>query len=263
MRTAWPWSSPQVRDLPGGAYYRLRLSHLLETPGTIRAMQHTVLVVEDDAAVRDSLIWALGQDGYAVETASNGHQALAAVAAREPDVVVLDVGLPGVDGLAVCRRYRADGRRTPVLMLTARDAVSDRVAGLEAGADDYLVKPFALAELLARLRALLRRTEPIGATVPLQFADLVMEPSLVEVRRGARRIELTRTEYQLLELFLRHPRRVLTRAAIFTDVWGYDFGEGSNSLDVYIGYLRRKLEAAGEPRLIQTVRGFGYALRQP
>jgi len=225
-------------------------------------MQHTVLVVEDDAAVRDSLIWALGQDGYAVETASNGHQALAAVDAREPDVIVLDVGLPGIDGLAVCRRYRADGRRTPVLILTARDAISDRVAGLDAGADDYLVKPFALAELLARLRALLRRTEPAGAAA-LQFADLVMEPSLVEVRRGARRIELTRTEYQLLELFLRHPRQVLTRAAIFTDVWGYDFGEGSNSLDVYIGYLRRKLEADGEPRLIQTVRGFGYALRQP
>ena len=225
-------------------------------------MQHTVLVVEDDAAVRDSLIWALGQDGYAVETASNGHQALAAVDAREPDVIVLDVGLPGIDGLAVCRRYRADGRRTPVLILTARDAISDRVAGLDAGADDYLVKPFALAELLARLRALLRRTEPVGAAA-LQFADLVMEPSLVEVRRGARRIELTRTEYQLLELFLRHPRQVLTRAAIFTDVWGYDFGEGSNSLDVYIGYLRRKLEADGEPRLIQTVRGFGYALRQP
>jgi len=226
------------------------------------AMQHTVLVVEDDAAVRDSLIRALGQDGYTVETASNGHQALAAVDAREPDVIVLDVGLPGVDGLAVCRRYRADRRRTPVLMLTARDAISDRVAGLEAGADDYLVKPFALAELLARLRALLRRAEPVDATAALQFADLVMDPSLVEVRRGARRIELTRTEYQLLELFLRHPRQVLTRAAIFTDVWGYDFGEGSNSLDVYIGYLRRKLEADGEPRLIHTVRGFGYALRQ-
>jgi len=226
-------------------------------------MRHTVLVVEDDAAVRDSLIRALGQDGYAVETASNGHQALSAVATREPDVVVLDVGLPGLDGLAVCRRYRADGRRTPVLMLTARDAISDRVAGLEAGADDYLVKPFALAELLARLKALLRRTEPVGAMAPLQFADLVMEPSLVEVRRGTRRIELTRTEYQLLELFLRNPRQVLSRIAIFTDVWGYDFGEGSNSLDVYIGYLRRKLEADGEPRLIHTVRGFGYALRQP
>ena len=226
-------------------------------------MPHTVLVVEDDAAVRESLVRALGQDGYAVDTATDGHQALSAVAAREPDVVVLDVGLPGVDGLAVCRRYRADGRRTPVLMLTARDGISDRVAGLDAGADDYLVKPFALAELLARLRALLRRAEPLGTTAPLQFADLVMEPSLVEVRRGARRIELTRTEYQLLELFLRNPRRVLTRAAIFTSVWGYDFGEGSNSLDVYIGYLRRKLEANGEPRLIQTVRGFGYALRQP
>ena len=226
-------------------------------------MPHTVLVVEDDAAVRESLVRALGQDGYAVDTATDGHQALSAVAAREPDVVVLDVGLPGVDGLAVCRRYRADGRRTPVLMLTARDGISDRVAGLDAGADDYLVKPFALAELLARLRALLRRAEPLGTTAPLQFADLVMEPSLVEVRRGARRIELTRTEYQLLELFLRNPRRVLTRTAIFTAVWGYDFGEGSNSLDVYIGYLRRKLEADGEPRLIQTVRGFGYALRQP
>jgi len=226
-------------------------------------MQHTVLVVEDDAAVRESLVRALGQDGYAVETAADGHVALSAVAAREPDVVVLDVGLPGVDGLAVCRRYRADGRRTPVLMLTARDRVADRVAGLDAGADDYLVKPFALVELLARLRALLRRTEPVGTMAALQFADLVMEPSLVEVRRGARRIELTRTEYQLLELFLRNPRRVLTRAVIFTHVWGYDFGEGSNSLDVYIGYLRRKLEADGEPRLIQTVRGFGYALRQP
>ena len=226
-------------------------------------MQHTVLVVEDDAAVRESLVRALGQDGYAVETAADGHVALSAVAAREPDVVVLDVGLPGVDGLAVCRRYRADGRRTPVLMLTARDRVTDRVAGLDAGADDYLVQPFALVELLARLRALLRRTEPIGTMAALQFADLVMEPSLVEVRRGARRIELTRTEYQLLELFLRNPRRVLTRAVIFTHVWGYDFGEGSNSLDVYIGYLRRKLEADGEPRLIQTVRGFGYALRQP
>ena len=226
-------------------------------------MQHTVLVVEDDAAVRESLVRALGQDGYAVETAADGHQAQSAVAAKEPDVVVLDVGLPGVDGLAVCRRYRADGRRTPVLMLTARDAISDRVAGLDAGADDYLVKPFALAELLARLRALLRRAEPLGTATPLQFADLVMEPSLMEVRRGARRIELTRTEYQLLELFLRNPRRVLARAAIFTHVWGYDFGEGSNSLDVYIGYLRRKLEADGEPRLIQTVRGFGYTLRQP
>jgi two-component system response regulator MprA len=235
----------------------------LETPRTIVGVQHTVLVVEDDAAVLESLVRALGQDGYAVDTVSNGHLALSAVAAKEPDVVVLDIGLPGIDGLAVCRRYRADGRRMPVLMLTARDAISDRVAGLEAGADDYLVKPFALAELLARLRALLRRTEPIGTTGVLQFADLVMEPSLVEVRRGARRIELTRTEYQLLEMFLRNPRRVLTRAMIFTHVWGYDFGEGSNSLDVYIGYLRRKLEADGEPRLIHTIRGFGYALRQP
>jgi two-component system response regulator MprA len=226
-------------------------------------MQHTVLVVEDDAAVRESLVRALGQDGYAVDTATDGHRALSAVAAKEPDVVLLDIGLPGVDGMAVCRRLRSEGRRTPVLMLTARDGISDRVAGLDAGADDYLVKPFALAELLARLRALIRRTDPVEAAAPLQFGDLVMEPSLVEVRRGGRRIELTRTEYQLLELFLRNPRRVLTRAAIFTHVWGYDFGEGSNSLDVYIGYLRRKLEADGEPRLIQTVRGFGYALRQP
>jgi two-component system response regulator MprA len=225
-------------------------------------MQHTVLIVEDDAAVRESLVRALGQDGYAVDTAADGHRALAAVAAKEPDVVLLDVGLPGIDGMAVCRRLRSEGRRTPVLMLTARDGISDRVAGLDAGADDYLVKPFALTELLARLRALIRRTDPIEAAAPLQFADLVMEPSLVEVRRGGRRLELTRTEYQLLELFLRNPRRVLTRAVIFTHVWGYDFGEGSNSLDVYIGYLRRKLEADGEPRLIQTVRGFGYALRQ-
>jgi two-component system, OmpR family, response regulator MprA len=175
--------------------------------------------------------------------------------------MILDVLMPGVDGLEVCRRLRAAGSSLPVLMLTARDAVDDRVAGLDAGADDYLVKPFALAELLARVRALLRRTgeSPDGA---LRFADLELEPGTRTVTRGGEPIELTRTEFNLLELFLRNPRQVLTRSVIFERVWGYDFGFASNSLDVYIGYLRRKTEAGGRPRLIQTVRGVGYALRE-
>jgi two-component system response regulator MprA len=171
--------------------------------------------------------------------------------------------MPELDGIAVCRRLRDDGDRTPILMLTARDAVSDRVAGLDAGADDYLVKPFALEELLARVRALLRRTvngDPHGA---LRFADLSLDPSTREVRRGERLVELTRTEFLLLELFLLNPRQVLPRSLIFDRVWGYDFGPTSNSLEVYVGYLRRKLEGGGEPRLIQTVRGVGYALREP
>lgn len=222
---------------------------------------HTVLVVDDDPALRASLDRALRQDGYAVTSAADGHAAIDEVERRAPDAIVLDVGLPRVDGLAVCRRLRAAGFRTPILMLTARDAVSDRVAGLDAGADDYLVKPFALAELYARLRALLRRTSSDDSST-LRFRDLVMERSLMDVRRGERSIELTRTEYRLLEVFLARPERVLDRALILDEVWGYDLDQASNSLEVYIGYLRRKLEAAGEIRLIHTVRGVGYVLRE-
>jgi two-component system, OmpR family, response regulator MprA len=197
-----------------------------------------------------------------VASAGDGRAALERVARARPDAVILDVSMPQMSGLEVCRRMRANGDRTPVLMLTARDQVTDRVAGLDAGADDYLVKPFALEELLARLRALLRRTTPEDEGV-LRFADLVLDPSTYEARRGDRVIETTRTEYLLLELLMRHPRQVLTRATIFERVWGYDFGYASNSLDVYIGYLRRKTEADGEPRLIHTKRGIGYVLREP
>ena len=221
-----------------------------------------VLVVDDEPAVRESLLRALRLEGYEVELAADGAEALHRRVASAPDAIILDVLMPGVDGLEVCRRLRAEGDRTPVLMLTARDAVPDRVAGLDAGADDYLVKPFALAELLARLRALLRRTPAGNGTSSLGFADLNLDPVRHEVRRGDREIELTRTEFLLLELFLTNPRQVLTRSLIFERVWGYDFGPSSNSLEVYIGYLRRKTEAGGEPRLIQTVRGIGYALRE-
>jgi two-component system, OmpR family, response regulator MprA len=176
--------------------------------------------------------------------------------------VILDVLMPGVDGLEVCRRIRGKGNGVPVLMLTARTEVESRVAGLDAGADDYLPKPFALEELLARLRALLRRVSP-GAEETLRFADMELNPNTREVSRSGETIELTRTEFNLLELFLRNPRQVLTRSVIFERVWGYDFGFASNSLDVYIGYLRRKTEVNGRPRLIQTVRGVGYALREP
>jgi two-component system, OmpR family, response regulator MprA len=217
-----------------------------------------VLVVDDDSAVRESLRRALQLEGYQVELASDGVEALDQVGRAE--AVVLDVAMPRLDGLEVSRRLRAAGNRLPILMLTARDEVSDRVAGLDAGADDYLVKPFALEELLARLRALLRRA-PAPSEV-LRFGDLELDPSTREVRRGGDLIELTRTEFSLLELFLRNPRQVLTRSLIFERVWGYDFGFGSNSLDVYIGYLRRKTEQGGRPRLIQTIRGVGYALRE-
>src|SRR6266545_213997 len=213
-----------------------------------------ILVVDDEPAVRESLRRALELEAY-------GEEALARIEAEaEPDAVILDVLMPGLDGLEVCRRIRSSGRKLPVLMLTARTEVEDRVAGLDAGADDYVVKPFALEELLARLRALLRRTGESAGEV-LRFGDLELDPSTREVRRDGRAIELTRTEFSLLELFMRNPRQVLTRSIIFERVWGYDFGFGSNSLDVYIGYLRRKTEAGGEPRLIQTVRGVGYALR--
>jgi two-component system response regulator MprA len=220
-----------------------------------------VLVVDDEPSVRGSLRRALGLEGYEISTANDGKDALEALAEYDFEAVILDIAMPGIDGIEVCRRVRRSGDRTPVLMLTARDAVDDRVAGLDAGADDYLSKPFALRELVARLRALMRRTE--SAEEPgLEFADLSLNRRTREVRRGERAIELTRTEFSLLELLLSNPRLVLSRSQIFEHVWGYDFGPTSNSLGVYIGYLRRKLEAQGEPRLIQTVRGVGYSLRQ-
>ncbi len=221
-----------------------------------------VLVVDDEPAVREALRRALTLEGYSVDLAENGAQALRAISQAEPDVVVLDVLMPEVDGLAACRRLREEGSRVPVLMLTARAGVGDRVDGLDAGADDYLVKPFALEELLARIRALLRRGGGERGEEQLRFADVSLDLATREVRRGDRLVELTRTEFNLLELFLRNPRQVLTRSLIFERVWGYDFGPTSNALDVYIGYLRRKTEAGGETRLIQTVRGVGYALRE-
>jgi two-component system response regulator MprA len=227
-----------------------------------------VLVVDDEPAVRDSLTRTLRFEGYQVAEAADGVDALAFVQSAQPDLLVLDVMMPRMDGLETCRRLRSAQVHVPVLMLTARDSVGDRVSGLDAGADDYLVKPFALQELLARVRALLRRSQlatPAGEADPaaLTFADLTLNPSTREVRRGSRPIELTRTEFSMLEAFLRHPRLVLTRTQLFELVWGYDFGPGSNSLDVYVGYLRRKLEAENEPRLIHTIRGVGYALREP
>ena len=222
-------------------------------------MRARLLVIDDDEQLLTALRRALAYEGYDVAVAPAGEEGLRLARDTPPDLVVLDVHLPGIDGLEVCRRLRAGGD-VPVLMLTARDEVADRVAGLDAGADDYLVKPFALDELLARLRALLRRTT--GGDEALVFADLTLDPKTREVRRGERLIELTRTEFLLLELFLRNPRQVLTRDVIFDRVWGYDFGPASNSLEVYVGYLRRKTEAEGEPRLIHTVRGVGYALRE-
>jgi two-component system response regulator MprA len=222
-----------------------------------------ILVVDDEPAVRDAVDRALRLEGYDTQLAADGLEALDALADRAPDALVLDVLMPHVDGIEVCRRLRAAGDRTPVLVLTARDAVPDRVRGLDAGADDYLVKPFALEELLARLRALLRRTASADTDEILRYADLELDPNEHTVRRARRAVELTRTEFLLLELFLRHPRQVLTRSQIFERVWGYDFGPASNSLEVYVGYLRRKLEAGGEPRLLQTVRGVGYVLREP
>jgi two-component system, OmpR family, response regulator MprA len=220
-----------------------------------------ILVVDDERAVRESLRRALELEGYEIDLAEGGEEALQRLASKtEPDAMILDVLMPGVDGLEVCRRLRSEGSRLPVLMLTARVEVEDRVEGLDAGADDYLTKPFALDELKARLRALLRRTTN-GTGETLRFADLELDPGTREVRRRGEPIELTRTEFSLLELFLRNPRQVLTRSVIFERVWGYDFGYASNSLDVYIGYLRRKTEAGGKSRLIHTVRGVGYALR--
>ena len=222
-----------------------------------------VLVVDDERAVRDSLRRALELEGYDVELAEDGAEALYRLESNgQPDAVILDVLMPGVDGLEVSRRLRSKGNTVPILMLTARTEVENRVAGLDAGADDYLAKPFALEELLARLRALLRRIAPETDEV-LRFADLELNSATREVKRAGTPIELTRTEFNLLELFMRNPRQVLTRSVIFERVWGYDFGFASNSLDVYIGYLRRKTELEGSARLIQTVRGVGYALREP
>ncbi len=225
-----------------------------------------LIVVDDEEAVRDSLSRTLRFEGYTVSLAADGAAGLEIIRAEKPDAVVLDLMMPVLNGLDSCRVLRAEGNFVPILMLTARNGVPDRVTGLDAGADDYLVKPFALKELLARVRALLRRAEyaapqrPAGGSA-LTFADVVLDPETREVRRGERPIRLTRTEFAMLETFLRHPRIVLTRAAMFEQVWGYDFGVSSNGLDVYVSYLRRKLEELGEPRLLHTVRGVGYVLR--
>ena len=228
-----------------------------ESPRTISRVR--VLVVDDDSAVRRSLSTALGRDGYEMLAAEGGSAALAYLAAAGVDAIVLDVAMPEPNGLEVCRRLRSRGDRTPILMLTVRDLVDDRVAGLDAGADDYLVKPFALAELRARLRALVRRNT--ASAERLGYGDLVLDLAAARVTRGGREVFLTRTEYQLLELFLRNPGRVLSHSQIFQAVWGYDFGLRSNNLWVYISYLRTKLEAGGEPRILHTVRGLGYVLR--
>jgi two-component system response regulator MprA len=220
-----------------------------------------ILVVDDERPVREGLDRVLRAVGYQVTLAPDGEAALYAHASSAADALLLDVAMPGIDGLEVCRRLRAAGDQVPVLMLTARGAIAERVSGLDAGADDYLVKPFAIDELRARLRALLRRAVEPDAVI-LTFADLTLEPASFEVSRGERRLSLTRTEFQLLELLMRNPRQVLTRSVIFERVWGYDFASSSRSLDSYIVYLRRKLEAGGEPRLIQTVRGVGYVLRE-
>ena len=227
------------------------------------ARQH-VLVVEDDRAVRESLRRSLEFNGYQVSTASDGAEALAGISGINPDAVVMDVMMPRLDGLEATRALRAAGNDVPILVLTARDAVGDRVEGLDAGADDYLTKPFALQELLARLRALLRRVVPPEGDdhEVLSFADLSMDLATREVRRGDRQMELTRTEFTLLEMFLRRPRRVLERSFILEEVWGYDFPTTANSLEVYVGYLRRKTEAEGEARLLHTVRGVGYVLKE-
>jgi two-component system response regulator MprA len=223
-----------------------------------------VLVVDDDRAVRESLRRSLEFNGYRVSLAEDGAAALAGIAGVNPDVVVMDVMMPRLDGIETTRALRSVGNQVPILVLTARDAVGDRVEGLDAGADDYLTKPFALDELLARLRALLRRVapEPGEPDERLEFADLSMDLASREVRRGNRLMTLTRTEFSLLELFLRRPRRVLERSFILEEVWGFDFPTTANSLEVYVGYLRRKTEAEGEPRLLHTVRGVGYVLRE-
>ena|GEM_PF-27425 len=265
------------RAPPAGGPYR-PLTHR----GENRAVTQTVLLAEDDRAIRDSLVRLLTLEGYEVTGVADGIQALAAVHNSQPDVLVLDVMMPGIDGLAVCRVLRAENDRTPILMLTARVETSDRVAGLDAGADDYMVKPFEAEELLARLRALLRRAaavpEPAGAegsggegrgggvSVPsgvITVADLRVDPTARRVWRGETEVQLSRTEYDLLELLARNAGIVLDHSTVYDRIWGYDFGPGSKNLAVYIGYLRRKLELPGTPQLIHTVRGVGYTLREP
>lgn len=222
----------------------------------------TILVVDDDRKITDMLRRTLAYEGYGVVTAATGQEALETAQRQPLDLIVLDWLMPGVQGIEVARRLRAAADQTPILMLTARDAIEDRVAGLDSGADDYLVKPFAPAELLARVRALLRRTEPSGREKALGYADLSLDPVTRETRRAARAFALTPTEFELLHYLLRHPRQVLTRDRLLQSVWGYDFEGNGNILEVYIGYLRTKTEAGGEPRLIQTVRGVGYVLRE-
>ena len=223
-------------------------------------MQRRILVVDDDPNILKVVQRGLGFEGYRVQVAVSGEDALVAARENEPDLIILDLMLPGVDGIEVCRRLRG-GLNTPILMLTARDAVRDKIAGLEAGADDYLAKPFVFDELVARVRALLRRAAPDGPEI-LRLADLELDTGTREVRRGDREIQLTAREYELLEFLMRHPRQVLTRDLIFERVWGYDFLGESNVIDVHVRALREKLEAGGEPRCIQTVRGAGYALRE-
>jgi two-component system, OmpR family, response regulator MprA len=223
-----------------------------------------ILVVDDDRAVRESLRRSLAFNGYTVDLAQDGQEALEMITSERPDALVLDVMMPRMDGLQVCRHLRSTGDDLPILVLTARDSVSERVAGLDAGADDYLPKPFALEELLARMRALLRRTafDDRTESATMTFADLSLDPMTREVTRGERQISLTRTEFSLLEMLIANPRRVLTRSRILEEVWGFDFPTSGNALEVYVGYLRRKTEAEGEPRLIHTVRGVGYVLRE-
>ncbi|HSZ05678.1 MAG TPA: response regulator transcription factor [Solirubrobacteraceae bacterium] len=228
------------------------------------AEQARILVVDDEPAVQSALFRALTLEHYDVAKANDGVDALEQLGVASYEAIILDIAMPRMDGLEVCRRLREGGDSTPVLMLTARGEVDDRVAGLDAGADDYLVKPFALRELLARVRALLRRAgDENGKEETLTFADLRLDLRAHEAWRGERMLSLTRTEFLLLELFMRHPRQVLTRSTIFESVWGYDFGSSSNSLGVYMGYLRRKTEDGEEPRLLHTVRGVGYVLRTP
>ncbi|MEO8815946.1 MAG: response regulator transcription factor [Mycobacterium sp.] len=227
-------------------------------------MATRLLVVDDDRAVRESLRRSLSFNGYAVSLATDGVEALDSIISDRPDAMILDVMMPRLDGLEVCRQLRSSGDDLPILVLTARDSVSERVAGLDAGADDYLPKPFALEELLARMRALLRRTtaEELSDSIAMSFEDLTLDPVTREVTRGTRQISLTRTEFALLEMLIANPRRVLTRSRILEEVWGFDFPTSGNALEVYIGYLRRKTEAEGEMRLIYTVRGVGYVLRE-
>jgi two-component system, OmpR family, response regulator MprA len=222
-----------------------------------------ILVVDDDRAVREALRRALTLAGYEVQVAEDGEQALELIVQAVPEAVVLDVGLPGIDGLEVCRRVRRLGNRVPILILTARDAVAERIDGLDVGADDYMVKPFDVGELKARLRALLRRTSPEGDPDELSFEEVSLDAARHGAQVGDSFVELTRTEYQLLELLMLNPRRVLSHSLIYDRVWGYDFGPASNAMRVYVGYLRRKLEGAGARELIYTVRGVGYVLREP